>query len=170
MSGVWRWRKLRGGIGDIEERYRKVGGGSKAKFGELPARGSYVKRRESLIGIGMQERYKWDHGSSGDGQQQQHTRRIRRRPIALVAPSKWISYSLTARTTSFLPSRPIPTFDVLDGDSPALPTIPDNISIDHNSNKKSNNSSTNYIHDINNNSTKDVGGGGFQGSQSLPQL
>ncbi|KAK6117439.1 hypothetical protein DH2020_048818 [Rehmannia glutinosa] len=177
MSGVWRWRKLREAA--LETSKKGTEGWWRWNHSQVPKRslvnclhvGSYVKRRESLIGIGMQERYKWDHGSSGDGQQQQHTTRRIRAEANCPRCSKQMDLLFTNRSHHLIPPvSPNPNFDVLDGDSPALPTIPDNISIDHNSNKKSNNSSTNYIHDINNNSTKDVGvgGGGFQAVNLCP--
>ncbi|KAK4391353.1 CLP protease regulatory subunit CLPX3, mitochondrial [Sesamum angolense] len=86
-----------------------------------------------------------------------------RRPIALVAPSKWIS-SFTNRPHHLIPpSSPNPNFDVLDGDTPEIPTVPNNNIISHNSNNKSNNSPTTTTHESNSNSFKDGGGGGGGG-------
>lgn len=82
MSGVWRWRRLR----EIALETSKKGKGwwrwnHSHSHSQLQKRclvnclhaASYVKRRESLIGV--QARYKWDHG--GDDEARPSTRRIR---------------------------------------------------------------------------------------------
>uniref|UniRef100_A0A5B7BF26 Uncharacterized protein n=1 Tax=Davidia involucrata TaxID=16924 RepID=A0A5B7BF26_DAVIN len=72
MSGIWRWKKLRemavtaASLGRSNHRFSQISN----RFVNCLHVGSY-RRRESLIGV--QERYKWDHGGSDDFQ----TRRIR---------------------------------------------------------------------------------------------
>ncbi|KAI3464235.1 hypothetical protein Pfo_020898 [Paulownia fortunei] len=165
MSGVWRCRKLR----EVALETSKNGKAwwrwnhsqvQKRAFVNCLHVGSYVKRRESLIGV--QERYKWDHGSSGD--EHHHTTRRLRAEANCPRCSKQMDLLFTNRSHHLIPpSSPNTNFDALDGDAPALPTFPNN-NINHNCNKKSNNSSTNNTDDSNNNSSKDGGGGGGRGN------
>ncbi|KAL2231765.1 UNVERIFIED_CONTAM: CLP protease regulatory subunit CLPX3, mitochondrial [Sesamum indicum] len=161
MSGVWRWRKLR----EVAlEASKKGKGWWRWNHAHLQNRGlvnclhvgCYVKRRESLIGV--QERYKWDHGGSGN--EQHHTTLRIRAEANCPRCSKQMDLLFTNRPHHLIPpSSPNPNFDVLDGDTPVLPTVPNNNIISHNSNNKSNNSSTNTIHESNSNFIKDGGGG-----------
>ncbi|KAK4413476.1 CLP protease regulatory subunit CLPX3, mitochondrial [Sesamum alatum] len=165
MSGVWRWRKLREVILEASE---KGQGWWRWNHAHVQKRslvnclhvGCYVKRRESLIGV--QERYKWDHGGSGN--EQQHTTRRIRAEANCPRCSKQMDLLFTNRPHHLIPpSSSNPNFDVLDGDTPVLPTVPNNNIISHNSSNKSNNSSTNSTHESNNNSIKDNGSGGSVG-------
>ncbi|KAL0359942.1 UNVERIFIED_CONTAM: CLP protease regulatory subunit CLPX3, mitochondrial [Sesamum radiatum] len=166
MSGVWRWRKLRE---VASEASNKGKGWWRWNHAHLQKRGlvnclhvgCYVKRRESLIGV--QERYKWDHGGSGN-EQHHSTRRIRAEANCPRC-SKQMDLLFTNRPHHLIPpSSPNPNFDVLDGDTPVLPSVPNNNIINHNSNNKNNNSSTNTTHESNSNSIKDGGGGGGGGN------
>ncbi|CAK9187490.1 unnamed protein product [Ilex paraguariensis] len=87
MSGIWRWKKVREmAVTASSARTTWLGRSSRNKkspevsnphqhcrgFVNCLHAGSYIKRRESLIGV--QARHKWDHGGSHDDFQ---TRRIR---------------------------------------------------------------------------------------------
>lgn len=168
MSGVWRWRKLR----EVAlETSKKGKGWWRWNHSQVQNRslvnclhvGSYVKRRESLIGV--QERYKWDQGSSGD--EHHHTTRRIRAEANCPRCSKQMDLLFTNRPHHLIPpSSPNPNFDALDGDTPA----PNPNIINHNSNNKSSNSSSSNTYDSNNNSNKDGGGGGnaFQAVNLCP--
>ncbi|KAG8378576.1 hypothetical protein BUALT_Bualt08G0151200 [Buddleja alternifolia] len=176
-GGVWRWKKLK----EVTLEASKKGKGWwrwNHPHGRMQTRrglvnclhvGSYVKRRESLIGV--QERYKWDHGGSGDDHRAT-TRRIRAEANCPRC-SKQMDLLFTNRPHHLIPpsSSPTPNFDALDGDASA-PSFPNNNrSVDGNSCNESKNSGiNNNSHDNNNSSTKDGGGGGnaFQAVNLCP--
>ncbi|KAL8060064.1 hypothetical protein ABFS82_03G127000 [Erythranthe guttata] len=173
MSGVWRWKKLREVAVEVSKKKCK-GGWWRWNYNQVQKRGlvnslhvgSCVKRRESLIGV--QERYRWDNGSSGgsggNDEPRQITRRIRAEANCPRC-SKQMDLLFTNRSHHLIPPSP-PNSDL--GDAPAPPTFPNNNNIvNHNSN---NNSYTNNTHDSNNPSPKDGAGGGnaFQAVNLCP--
>ncbi|KAK3031453.1 hypothetical protein RJ639_036513 [Escallonia herrerae] len=74
MAGIWRWKRLREVAATTSALSRRPESNHRG-FVSCLHLGSCVRRRESLIGV--QERYKWDHGGGGSGDYEYQTRRIR---------------------------------------------------------------------------------------------
>ncbi|KAK4489980.1 hypothetical protein RD792_000634 [Penstemon davidsonii] len=112
-SGLWRWRKLRDLAMDASRKGKDRWMQKRCLVNCLHV-GSYVKRRESLIGV--QERYKWDHGGSGD----EHHRTTRRIKAEANCPrcSKQMDLLFTNRPHHLIPptTSATPNSDSLDAD------------------------------------------------------
>ncbi|KAK2986644.1 hypothetical protein RJ640_011722 [Escallonia rubra] len=77
MAGIWRWKRLRE-VAATASAFSRRPESNHRGFVSCLHLGSCVRRRESLIGV--QERYKWDHGGGGGGSSgdyEYQTRRIR---------------------------------------------------------------------------------------------
>lgn len=151
MSGVWRCRKLREVAFEASRngkwRWNHQQHVPKRGFVNCLHVGYYVKRRESLIGV--QERYKWDHGSTGDDHR--HTTRRIRAEANCPRCSKQMDLLFTNRSHRLIP----PSSSNSDLDAPALPN---NTIINHDTNNTNSN----------NPSPKDGGGNAFQAVNLCP--
>ncbi|KAL2538958.1 ATP-dependent Clp protease [Forsythia ovata] len=153
-GGVLGWRKLR----DIAFKASRRGNQyqfqlQKRGFVNCLHVGSYVKRRESLIGV--QERYKWNRGGSGTGDEYQ-TRKIKAEANCPRC-SKQMDLLFTNRPHHLIlpSSNPDSSFDYIDATS-------------NSTTNNDNSTSSNTNDNTNNSKSKGGGGNAFQALNLCP--